>query len=136
MQLARHFTEKTFQAETQLKRYANPPSWLARSPCHMGTFWETKNWSLTKINIKHQSRLKWHFGHTTWSRFQTDKSTTLNRHLIQNYVKFQCSVFIFLKKGLQAFVLTKFPLPLFNTLSCRYLTFAITISNDSSAFTS
>ena len=28
-----------------LKLYSNPPSWLARSHCHMGTFWKTKDWS-------------------------------------------------------------------------------------------
>ena len=28
-----------------LKLYSNPPSWLARSRCHMGTFWKTKDWS-------------------------------------------------------------------------------------------
>ena len=26
-----------------LKLYSNPPSWLARSRCHMGTFWKTKD---------------------------------------------------------------------------------------------
>ena len=39
----------------------------------------------------------WYFGHTGWSRFQTDESTTLNRHLMENDFKFQCSVFIFLR---------------------------------------
>ena len=28
-----------------LKLYSNPPSWLARSRCHMGTFWKKKDWS-------------------------------------------------------------------------------------------
>ena len=28
-----------------LKLYSNPPSWLARGCCHMGTFWKTKDWS-------------------------------------------------------------------------------------------
>ena len=28
-----------------LKLHSNPPSWLARSRCHMGTFWKTKDWS-------------------------------------------------------------------------------------------
>ena len=28
-----------------LKLHSNAQSWLARSPCHMGTFWKTKNWS-------------------------------------------------------------------------------------------
>ena len=28
-----------------LKLYSNPLSWLARSHCHMGTFWKTKDWS-------------------------------------------------------------------------------------------
>ena len=28
-----------------LKFYSNPPSWLARGRCHMGTFWKTKDWS-------------------------------------------------------------------------------------------
>ena len=76
--------------------------------------------SLFMINIKDQSRLKvlqkFYYskrdssGHTGSSRFQTDESTTLNRHLIQNDVKFQCSVFIFWNRGFHAFVLTKFPL--------------------------
>ena len=28
-----------------LKLYSNPPSWLPRGRCHMGTFWKTKDWS-------------------------------------------------------------------------------------------
>ena len=28
-----------------LNLYSNPPTWLARSCCHMGTFWKTKHWS-------------------------------------------------------------------------------------------
>ena len=28
-----------------LKLYSNPPRWFARSRCHMGTFWKTKDWS-------------------------------------------------------------------------------------------
>ena len=28
-----------------LKLYSNPPSWLARDRCHIGTFWKTKGWS-------------------------------------------------------------------------------------------
>ena len=28
-----------------LKLYSNPPGWLAKSHCHMGTFWKTKDWS-------------------------------------------------------------------------------------------
>ena len=28
-----------------LNLYSNSPSWLARSRCHMGTFWKTKDWS-------------------------------------------------------------------------------------------
>ena len=28
-----------------LKFYSNPPSWLARGRCHMGTFWKKKDWS-------------------------------------------------------------------------------------------
>ena len=28
-----------------LKLYWNPPSWLAESRCHMGTFWKKKDWS-------------------------------------------------------------------------------------------
>ena len=28
-----------------LKLYSNPPCWLARGRCHMGTFWKTKDWS-------------------------------------------------------------------------------------------
>ena len=27
-----------------VKLYSNLPSWLARSRCHMGTFWKTKDW--------------------------------------------------------------------------------------------
>ena len=38
--------------------------------------------------------LKPSFYRTGWSRFQTDESTTQNRHLIQNDVKFQWSVFL------------------------------------------
>ena len=29
-----------------LKLHSNPPSWLARSRCDMGTIWKTKDWSL------------------------------------------------------------------------------------------
>ena len=36
------FLKKRFR---HLKLYSNPPSWLARSRCHMGTFWKTKDWS-------------------------------------------------------------------------------------------
>ena len=28
-----------------LKLYSNPPSWLARSRCHMSTIWKKKDWS-------------------------------------------------------------------------------------------
>ena len=28
-----------------LKLYSNPPSWLARDCCHLGTFWKTNDWS-------------------------------------------------------------------------------------------
>ena len=28
-----------------LKLHSNPPSWLARSCCHMGTFWKTQGWN-------------------------------------------------------------------------------------------
>ena len=73
----------------------------------------------------------WYFGLTGWSRFQTDQSTMQNCHLIQNDTKFQWSVFIFWNRGFHAFVLTKFPLSLFNSLSCPYLTTTISISNDS-----
>ena len=55
---------------------------------------------------------KWYFGHTGRSFFQTYQSTTQNGHLIQDDVKFQWSVFIFLNKAFHAFVLTKFPLSL------------------------
>ena len=64
---------------------------------------------------------KWYFGHTGRSFFQTYQSTTQNGHLIQDDVKFQWSVFIFLNKAFHAFVLTKFPLSLFNNSSCSYL---------------
>ena len=61
--------------------------------------WKTALFSFKLSNIKHQSWLKvlqklyylfttWYFGHTGWSRFQTDESTTPNRHLIKNNVKF------------------------------------------------
>ena len=52
----------------------------------------------------------WYFDYTCWSRFQTDHSTTQNRHLVQNDVKFQWSVFILFNRGFHAFVLTKSPL--------------------------
>ena len=29
-----------------LKFYSNPPRWVIRSCCHMGTFWNAKGWSL------------------------------------------------------------------------------------------
>ena len=50
----------------------------------------------------------WYFGHRGLSRFQTDQSTTQNRHLTQNDDKFKWSVFIFLYGAFHAFVLTKF----------------------------
>ena len=53
-----------------------------------------------------------------WPIFSRFQNTTQNRHLIQNDVEFQWSVFIFLNRGSHAFVLIKFPLSLFNTLSC------------------
>ena len=62
------------------------------------------------INIKDQSRLK------VLKKFYYSKRDisatleTLSRHLIQNDVKFQCSLFIFWNRGFHAFVLTKFPL--------------------------
>ena len=48
-----------------------------------------------------------------------------NRHLKQNDVRFQWSVFIFLNRGFQTFVWTKFPLSVFNTLFCSYLNIVI-----------
>ena len=45
-----------------------------------------------------------------------------NHHLIQNDLQFQWSVFIILNRDFHAVVLTKFPLSLFNTLSCPYFT--------------
>ena len=36
------FLENRFR---HLKLYSNSPSWLARSRCHMDTFWKTKDWS-------------------------------------------------------------------------------------------
>ena len=88
------------------------------------------------INIKHQSRLK------VLQKFyylKRDISTTLVEAVfklmkVQNNVKFQYSVFIFLNRGFHAFVLRKFPLSLFNTLSCPYLTTAISIPNDSPSY--
>ena len=51
-----------------LELYLNPPSWLARSRCHMGTFWKTKDWSshfwesqpfrFWYVDVQHQRRLK------------------------------------------------------------------------------
>ena len=51
-----------------LKLYSNPPSWLARSRCHMGTFWKTKDWSshfwesqpfrFWYVEVQRQRRLK------------------------------------------------------------------------------
>ena len=51
-----------------LKLYSNRPSWLARSRCHMGTFWKTKDWSshfwvsqpfrFWYVEIQRQRRLK------------------------------------------------------------------------------
>ena len=49
---------------------------------------------------------------------------------------FQWSLFIFLNKDFHEFVLTKFSLSLFNTLSCPYMTTAILISKDSLTFLS
>ena len=51
-------------------------------------------------------------------------------------MKFQWSVFIFLNRVFHAFVLTKFPLSLFNTLSSQYLTTAISVSNNCLTFLS
>ena len=52
----------------QIKLYSNPPSWLARSRCHMGTFWKTKDWSshfwesqpfrFWYVEVHHQRKLK------------------------------------------------------------------------------
>ena len=50
---------------------------------------------------------------------EISKQAIKTRQLIQNYVKFQWSVFIFLNTSFHAFVLRKFPLSLFNTLSCH-----------------
>ena len=51
-----------------LKLYSNPPSWLARDSCPMGTFWKTKDWSLHfwegqtlrfwYVECHHQTRFK------------------------------------------------------------------------------
>ena len=51
-----------------LKLYSNPPSWLARSHCHMDTFWKTKDWSshfwesqpfkFWYVEVQRQRRLK------------------------------------------------------------------------------
>ena len=57
----------------------------------------------------------WQISHTGWNCFQTDQSTTQNRHLIQNDAKFQWTISILLNRGFHAFVLTKSPLSLFNT---------------------
>ena len=61
--------------------------------------------STTKVLFK-----TWYFGHTGWSRFQTDECTTLNRHLIQIDVKFQYSIFIFLNKRFSRIYLNKVPI--------------------------
>ena len=49
-------------------------------------------------------------------------------------LKIQWSVFLFLNRDFHAFVLTKFPLSLFNTLPCPYMTTVISNSNDSLTF--
>ena len=49
-------------------------------------------------------------------------------------LKIQWGVFLFLNRVFHSFVLTKFPLSLFNTLPCPYLTTVISISNDSLTF--
>ena len=81
------------------------------------------NW--VKANIKFNSFkdivilfTTWYLGHTDWSTFETDQFTMQKCHLIQNVVKFQWSIFVFLNRGFHIFVLTNFPLSLFNTLSC------------------
>ena len=53
---------------------------------------------------------------------QSDQNTLQNHQLIQNDLQFQWSVFIILNRDFYAVVLTKFPLSLFNTLSCPYFT--------------
>ena len=50
---------------------------------------------------------------------EISKQAIKTRQLIQNYVKFQWNVFIFLNTSFHAFVLRMFPLSLFNTLSCH-----------------
>ena len=40
-----------------LKLQSNPPSWLARSRCHMSTFWETKDCTFLRANLS---------GFSTW----------------------------------------------------------------------
>ena len=63
-------------------------------------------WNTTEVILL----TTWYFGHTGWSRFQTDQSTTQVCHLKENDVKFQWSVFIFQNRDLHTFVLAKFPL--------------------------
>ena len=51
-----------------LKLYANPPSWVARSRCHMENFWKKKDWSsyfwesqlfrFWYVDVQRQRRLK------------------------------------------------------------------------------
>ena len=51
-----------------LKSYSNPPSWLARSRCHMDTFWKTRDWNshfwegqpfrFWYVEVHHQRRFK------------------------------------------------------------------------------
>ena len=97
-------------------------------------FNKAKNYEILNIKVgqKHYTSYiftTWYFSHTGWSRFQTDQSTKQNRHLIQNFN----AVF---NESFQAFVSTKFPLSLFSTLSCSYLTTAISTSNDFLTFLS
>ena len=97
-------------------------------------FNKAKNYEILNIKVgqKHYTSYiftTWYFSYTGWSRFQTDQSTKQNRHLIQNFN----AVF---NESFQAFVSTKFPLSLFSTLSCSYLTTALSTSNDFLAFLS
>ena len=72
----------------------------------------------------------WYSSQTTGNRVWTNQSTVRNLRLIQNDIKFQCSIFIYLNRGFHIFVLTNFPLCLFSTLFCPYLTNAISYFND------
>ena len=59
-----------------LKLYSNPPSWLARSRCHMGTFWKTLK--KIEVHIFERDNLS---GFGTWNlTAKEDKGINKNRY--------------------------------------------------------